>query len=502
MPFVRSVRGSLAVALSVLLAQAGTPLGLGAQATPTGMVLVQTSRADVVLGAPAIRDAGVDLKRMSLLIDGCRRSLSISEADSAAAVTAVPDRFVEPEANGRNIVVFTVLPNEGFQAGCGDPQGQSLVATSRGLRISFDTAYTRDRDIEQVVLRRGDRVIVPLASRSELVRRLGVGGFGPRRSHLSRVAFDLTDLAPSAGGGVDSLVLEVRFASSAVPELLPIPWPALREVWESTFSIRPATEAAAAPMPLPEPMDEVLRDAHAAYASGDPARAIRVAAPRLVTKNLPPSEARNGRVILGLSFFALRDTSAARVAFGRVVESDPCFTLAATSPAEAKVLVDALSRPYARCTSQALWFTAAKSAVLPGFGRPVRGAVAVVPRVTMLGLMVGAAVVAASSGSQARDRYDEYLAYQNAIPDPVNPQEPPSAIYADAEALRTRGRALWAATAAAWSAQVIHGVWKERRHAQSLAEVQQYGRRVRPRAVGVAPILRGSDHGLSVSITW
>lgn len=495
--------GHVCVRLSAALLPILLPLARPAQAQQSGgrHVLVQGTRTDVVISVPARANPPVEAQRLAVLVNGCRRNLTVSSADSAAFVTAQPEPWRSAAASAGTVVWLSVLAPEGLQADCGDTETQSGLVAARGLRVGFDTTVAPDRDLQRVIVKRGDTEITPIETQRLLVRRLGIAGFGTPRAGWFRVAIDIAEFAPNADGTRDDILLEVYALGGTDPDRVRLPWSALREAWESLYGERAAVTRgqAAAPLRLPAPGDEVLHAAHQAYANGDLREAVRLAAPRLQSANLTSADARQGRVQTGLALAALGDTAAARAALGKLVEREPCFTLDPAAPPAARALVDGLTRPGARCRSQSVLFTSLRAAALPGFGRPVRGA-GIVQGGLIAGLSIGGAALAVTSKSAARDEYAKYVAYQD-----VNTNEPERGaadLYNNAESLRKRGQLAWTVAGAAWGGQLIYAIWSEHRHAKRLSQVQGYGRDARTSALEVRPQISASTFGLSLSLAW
>lgn len=495
--------GHACVRLSVAMLPLLLPLALNAQTQPSDQrpVLVRGARTDVVISVPARADAAADGRRLAALVTGCRRNLTVAPTDSAAFVTLQPEPWRTPSASGSTVVWLSVLPPEGLQADCGDDETQSGLAASRGLRVSFDTTVAPDRDLQRVIVKRGDTEITPVESQRLLVRRLGVAGFGAPRAGWFRVAIDVAEFAPNADGTRDDISLEVYALGGVDPDRVRLPWSAVREAWESLYGERAAAArgTAMAPMRLPAPGDEVLHAAHEAYTGGDLRAAVRLAAPRLRASNLTTADARQGRVQTGLALAALGDTAAARAALGKLVERDPCFTLDPAAPPAARALVDGLARPAARCSAQSMVTTSLRSAVLPGFGRPVRRA-SIAQGAIIAGIVAGGVGLGVTSKGAAREEYAKYVAFQYV---PTNaPERGAADFYNNAESLRKRGQLAWTMAGVAWGGQLIYSIWSERLHAKRLAEVQGYGRDSRTGSLEVRPQFLASTLGLSLSLTW
>lgn len=475
--------------------------GASAQSDGFRPVLLQSARTDVVLTVPAREDLSAETARLSKLIAGCRRSMTIAPADSAAFVTARPDAWRTPAASASTVVWFSVMPSEGLQADCGDRSTQAGLAAARGIRLSFDTTYARDRDLQRVIIKRGEDEITPIETQRLLVRRLGANGFGEPRAGWFRIAIDIGEFAPLVDGQRDDVTIEVYSLGGVDPDRFVLPWTMIREGWEALYGERAAatTAAATAPLALAEPGDEVLHQAYEAYRAGDLRASVRLAAPRLESPNLTRADAVLGRVQVGLALVALGDTAAARAAFSKLVEREPCFTLAPTAPDAARALVDGLARPVARCKKQSAVRTGARAALLPGFGQPSRGT-AMTPRVAIASLVVVGVGYGILSGSEARTKYDAYLDYE------YNPTATrgfaADQLYRQAESVRLRGKAFLTLAGVAWGGQFVYALWNERRFGQRLAEVQNYGAGRRSAHLDVRPLLTPAAAGVSLSLAW
>jgi hypothetical protein len=464
-------------------------------------VLLQSARTDVVLTVPAREDLAAETARLSKLIAGCRRSMTIAAADSAAFVTARPDAWRTPAATASTVVWFSVMPSEGLQADCGDRSTQSGLAAARGIRLGFDTTYARDRDLQRVIMKRGEDEIAPIETQRLLVRRLGANGFGEPRAGWFRIAIDIGEFAPLVDGQRDDVTIEVYTLGGVDPDRFVLPWTMIREGWEALYGERAAATStvASAPLALAEPGDEVLHEAYEAYRSGDLRASVRLAAPRLESPNLTRADALQGRVQVGLALAALGDTAAARAAFSKLVEREPCFTLSSTAPEAARALVDGLARPAARCKTQSAWRTGARAALLPGFGQPSQGA-ALTPRVAIASIVVVGVGYGIISGSEARTKYDDYLAYQY-FPNELGGFVADD-LYRQAESVRVRGKAFWTLAGVAWGGQFVYALWNERRFGKRLAEVQNYGGGRRNVQLDIRPLLTPAATGVTLSLTW
>ncbi len=125
--------------------------------------LVRGSTADVLVLA-GMRDQAADQARLARLVTACRVAMEISPTDSVGFVTWQPPAPALDVWQLRDAVVISVLPRQDLFIDCDDAAAQATLAASRGLRVTLDPTYSASRDVAQVIVRRGDRVLTPLVS--------------------------------------------------------------------------------------------------------------------------------------------------------------------------------------------------------------------------------------------------------------------------------------------------------------------------------------------------
>lgn len=173
--------------------------------------------------------------------------MEIAPADSADVVNRPAAPFPLDVWQVRDAIVVVVLAMPDRLVDCDDPRTQAVLAPVRGLRITLDTTYSPTRDLTQVIVRRGDRVLRPLVVERHTVRRLGAGGFRVPREAWMRLVFDRAELAPGPTGRVDDLTVEVVDATGGSQSRIALPWIAVRIAWESALAARPVFGAVAVP---------------------------------------------------------------------------------------------------------------------------------------------------------------------------------------------------------------------------------------------------------------
>ena len=463
----------------VVVSVVGFPLQ--AQGALRGSIAIEGARTEVVLSATSVANRGADDLLMSTFIHGCRRATELSAADSAAVLERlVAPSWSLPSAPSASILTMTVLPAVSSVLFCADATAQGGVAAVRGLRVTYDTLYHGDRDVQRVVLHRGATVVAPLASEGRVIMQLTPRGLRTNGASLIRLAIDIEELAPDSSGVRDDLWLEVWNASDTLPDRVPLPWRAVRAAWEWFYASRAARSSGA----------------------GDPQAPDRLVIERLRAGGLSAADERRARVDLGFSFGDRGDSSAARVLLGGVLDRTPCLTLDASAPENAKRLMNGLRRPAARCTANSLAYTALRGALLPGFGRPTTRA-RKFSNVFLIGAMSAGMVLGQKKTDLAREAYDVYLGY-DPYGGPIGSFVPGKAgsLYDVAEGYRQDAKTMFTLVGALWAGSIVEGVWRERRHARALAEVRGYGRGSARASFGLMPDRRAEGVALSVALSW
>jgi hypothetical protein len=450
----------------ITLAVACMPLRATHAQVRTDPVLVEGNQSDVVIRSPDRSDAPGERTRLAALVQGCRERLDVSSTDSAAFVSATSPALAA-DIGAREVLVFAVLPAQARLVDCGTATPHLLLAATRGLRVTTDTAYAPDRDILQVIVRRGTAVLEPLDARRTQVRRLGPGGLRQVTAGWIQLAFDVSVFAPGASGSVEDLSIEVRTAAGGIAERIALPWSAVRQAWESGIAAR-------------RPQLPLGRMA----ARGSTLRA-RVEA----------------RAASAISLLRDGDSNGARIVLGALVATEPCFTFAEGVPAETRDLARALHRPAARCVAQRPYTTIARAALLPGFGRRASGE-SVTQRVTVAAAIIGGSLYARKMSATANDKYGDYLAIQAFDRPPLTEQPSMEALYGNAEEARTQANAVGLVAAVTWGAQIALAVWRERRYAEHLRDVQEVDPSDAGRGLGIAPAFDRGRTGLTIRWTF
>lgn len=491
----RATRTAAALCGSALLL-AGGGRALPAQAVnPT---LVRGRTADVLVHA-GVRDSAADQSRLAQLVTACRVAMEISPTDSAGFVTWQPPAPALDIWQLRDAVVIAVMPRQELFIDCDDAAAQATLAASRGLRVTLDPTYSPRADVARVIVRRGDRELTPLVSERHPVQRLGAGMFFPPTNSWARLAFSRSDFTPGASGSVDDLTVEVLHASGEPGERIAVPWVAVRVAWEASLMSRPVLGALVAPpVPLAAPTDARLRAVHDAYVAGEQERVVQLAVPHFFNGDQPVTLRLEARTHAVMALLALGDTASARIVTSTLVRETPCLTLDASAPAGVREVFASAPRPAARCEAQSPRRTAFKAALLPGFARPRTGTRADTRLLVMLSSL-GASIAAVQLHTVARDRYDDYLAYQARPIGLTEINTDMEQLYRKAERVRQGSVAVGTIGALVWIGQGVLAIRSERRFAEALQRVQGLGG---ASAVRISPSAGPQGIGLTLSLNW
>jgi hypothetical protein len=441
----------------------------------------ETARVAVILVDPIAASSIVGDSALQLLVVRCRNVMAISSEDSAYAVqhrsrdVARPGLGVEPW-----MVSFLVVARPTAPAACADREAQQLIAPTRGLSFTSDTVTRPTSEPYRALLMRGDHVIEPADTLRGSTYRLTPLGARFSRRGFARVAVALESLMPGSDGIPADVWLAVWFGDDTVATKVPVPTAIVAQLWERALVHRLDRATASAPDPeivafRPRPpVDRRLRIAYRDYTSGYYDRAAISAVQRMRDTVVTDADAVSAYVGLGLIALAHGDTVASRVAFARALADEPCLSLAADAPQEAREVFGALRRPSGDCRRGSLPVIALRGAALPGFGRaPTLGRKAMGAGTI---LAIGATTyLGFGARDEARIRYQEYLAVQRRSGWLNRIQPELDRLYDQADEKRRESRGWWRVAGGLWVASIGEALLQEQLRRRHLATVQAYG---------------------------
>jgi hypothetical protein len=441
---------------------------------------------NVVVAAPRALAQVSDSLSVAHALETCPPAI---RASFAAAYANEPTGVRGASRDDRVAFVLVPTPSSSFSCDASAHWNPALLA--RGVQIAVPNAFDVRSDVRTVEFSaRGQVLPLDSSARRAVVAISESAAQTVDRPSQIATWISAKYLAPDAAGHLPEVTLHVATSDSSSPEIVRLEGEALRDVWHDLVVVRIEKLGSAptphAPMPLPLPRDNPLREAHALYSAGQVVAAARIAEQRLSTNELSGRDALAARMLIVGALLAYGDSSAARIVLTDVLADAPCLTLSG-SQAVAERLIEAM-RPPARCSLTPLRRILLASLV-PGMGHAVIGNRS--SAVFAAGLTGAGAVVAWSLARNGEQAYGRYL-------DARSTDEAMSA-YGDASRSRRNARRALAAAATVWLVSGTTAVFTEQFHARSVARVHAYD--IHP-TVGLLPDVRGGEARISMSVTW
>jgi hypothetical protein len=442
--------------------------------------LVEGERFELLFLTPMAVDALAPDSLIVRATRGCQRALQLSDSVVESTAGLHPWARFDSAAYARPLIAVEVLPIERNRFDCHSGLAARFAALARGAQFGIFREYEASRDVAAAEFRRGG-LLEPatLSGRAPVTRVAHVRTVADGTSHV-RLYIEPVAFAPGPDGRIPPLEVHAWNLVDPEPEILPVPEPVARAIWQQLLPWRArqfAAEQAAAthegsaavPLTLPVPSDSILRLAHARYARGEHAAAAADALDRLMTWPLPSRPDTRGAMLqAAASFTTFGEDEAMTSLLADVLEVYPCLTFSADAPASMRAAAEQL-RPPARCTAHALPMIALRSLV-PGGGQMTT------PRRRRLGLTIlggtGAAYLLADQARHyAREAYADYRGF-------AGYGEPPAAaLYRKAETARLVSTLFTIGAVTTWSAAAVEALIAEWRHARALAAVRDVGAR-------------------------
>lgn len=404
--------------------------------------LVRGIGVDVVVVTSRTLSGSEADARLARMLHDCAQRLPLTPADSAAAVAhRSPDGWPAVTAD---TVAIVVLPRDGLTIRCDDQATQERLAAARGLRFTFDTTFTRDRDVRRIGVRVHSDEVTPLAAHQGAVRQVTPWGLREAGAGVQRIDLPLDLLAgDSAGLGV-GLTLEISGAVEATPVTVVIPPAILDSVWTELYAHRVASAGLAPGV---------------GSGVGPEARGFLAAIQR-----------RNDLEAAAL-LTAAGDTLASRVLLERALRRDPCLVVPADADERLPRIAASLPRAPVRCTAIPTGRVALRAALLPSFGRPVESLRRPLINGAIIGGIVWSVLYAQRADRESSKSYGEYLRVQHDLLDPPLSSTLATAHFARADRYRLTARDFRALAAGIWIGSIVEAVVRERAFARYLREV-------------------------------
>lgn len=432
---------------------------------------------------------------------GCRGATELPREWVDSTTLIQPWEEFDSATYARPMVAIGVYPFEDQRYDCRSGNLARFAGLSRGIIYGQFRTHTRQTEIAHVeVWRNGQLVPVPITGR-QAITKVGNGAVFQDGAVNNRIYLELESFAPATNGVAPSIVLQVWYYGSDLPEVMPLPEPVVRAVWQQMLPWRVQVLANAAggerrdvPLLLPEPGDSVLKEAHRRYMSGELASGAAMALNRLTYLPLPNrGETRTAMLMAAATLVDYGDDVSAQSLMSDILEVFPCLTLAEGTSPTLGIMADDYRRP-ARCTTVPLPMIAVRS-IIPGGGTwttPGR-------RNYALALLGGTAAAFATSSamhSYADGQYEKYEAHRGS-------QTTKAFVYGDkAQRGRTFGNALAITGIAVWVYAGVEAIYAERHHARELRAVTDVGAgpatNAASRTPRISPAVTPNGFGLKV----
>jgi hypothetical protein len=419
---------------------------------------------------------------MKELVDGCRRSLGLSDTQVVAVANVRPWAAFDSAMSGRPFVLVHVTPRIAAPARCSTAGLDEPLLVARGVVFTDRHTYSPLDDARHATVHvRGRRVHPLMYGRAPVHQVTRAPTASPRDTAMQlRLYIAESEIEPDTLGQFPSMEVRVYGPDTAHRELVLVPREVIRGAWYDLLawriaSLRPAPTADRPAVPLPTPADTGLRRAHALYARGAGRAAAAASERRLRSGRLTAEDARYARIQLATVLTEHGDSAGARVLLAEALRDAPCLTLASTAPRAHQRLAEQV-RPRGRCEVVRTEVVFRRGLAFPGRGQATVGRVGAARAAAIL--TFGSFAAAAVALQQANARY---AAYRDAttVDDAVR-------LYDRASGLRRASRLAVGGGAALWLLSAAEAAWTERSHARSVERVRDYGARplLRP-AVGV-----------------
>lgn len=357
------------------------------------------------------------------------------------------------------------------------PISPCLSATEAALRIASvqlvgsPAKPKPTNDLVGAAVTSSGRLIAPTIAARERAVILDAAGRSPLDPpHDLRVYLSPDELPPDAHGRFhDAVVWLTTRDSMRVPDSVAVAASDIAAAWSDLTPWRLARlRGRPHDTNLPRlraPDDSALRRAAGLYAAGDLLDAATLAAHRrakLFPGGARGTDSRYADLAVGSVFLAYGDSSAARAAYARALESAPCLRFAAHPAYD--VILDQVRPAGTRCSSISTAREVAAGLVFPGGAQWARhdwlGA-------TVVAIVTGTlSIEAAGQHANAQRQFD---AYRSAVgPAPV------AWMLDRANDSQHAARRLAIEAGEVWAASTVIGVVQERVHAWRVRRQQEY----------------------------
>jgi hypothetical protein len=443
---------------------------------------------DFLLGTPRAMDAMDSSRIIDTTLANCRRPLNISPVDSAKFADARPWAQFDSVADGRPVLVISIMPVLRNFTECGFKNLGRPAMIRRGMRFVTDFAYDPSRDPVSAVLISRLRIVKAAMLATAPVLVMSRDGIPSQRTGQLRLYIPYDAIAPTATGEMPQVELMIWTKAGGEPDHIPLPSNIIHMVWweylrwrSARLAARDNATMATAPaarrvtVRVPAPSDTGLRTALRRQGEGRDAEATSIMLERLTDDKLSVDDRRIALMSVASTFQADDDLPSAALVASELTAMDPCAlsggetsggtavgNQAYTGMRAAGALLDH-TRSESRCFAYRPGATLLRGIMLPGYGQTKTWS-------RIIGLSVGALTVggAFTAYSFLQSANNWYARYQADLSG-YAPRK-----FTNAENQRGNARTMAAATVALWVAAAVEAEWQERVHASRLAAVHEF----------------------------
>jgi hypothetical protein len=305
---------------------------------------------DFLMGTPRAMDAMDSSRIIDTTLANCRRPLNISTEDSAKFSTAKPWAPFDSLADGRPVLVISIMPVLRNFTECGFKNLGRPAMIRRGMRFVTDYAYDPSRDPSSAVLVSRSRIVKATMLAVAPVMVMSRNGVPRQPTAQLRLYIPYDAIEPLPTGDMPQVELMIWTVAGGEPDHIPLPGNILHTMWWEYLrwrSVRLATRDKATIATPPasrrqvvhvrEPSDDGLRAALRAQLGGHDADATSIMLERLTDSKLAVNDRRIALMSLASTFQADDDLPSAALVANELTSMDPCALSGTENPGGAAV---------------------------------------------------------------------------------------------------------------------------------------------------------------------
>jgi hypothetical protein len=428
-------------------------------AAPPQVIIAPRWRIMVAF-APTVTIFASD-SRVGQVITGCRSELPPGSMPLEYAATNSPWAAFDSATASRPLVVFSIAPNGGPGATCGDTLVELPHAVARAIEFRRP-GYIPDQNPATAHVRFGETRLQPAFVGRAPVLRISSGNPLRDTTQQLRLYVPLDDLRPDSTGSFPPT--ELRIGTSGIrQDTIEIPERVLRQIWAQSLPWRIdrlRSRPGITPLTLPPPADPAIQPSTDALRSGNTVDAAVLAQVGMSSRQ--PETRRYSRALIGSLLLAGADTLGSAVVMRQALEADPCLASSEQANPRVRAAVVRL-RPTGTCVVRSSSGVLARGLVFPGMGQASTGR-------RSRAIAIGTAAIFGMSGLAAMKSRQEYSSYRAA----TTPNAAAD-FYDSASNFRMIATSFAMTGVTVWVGSAMEAALKQRRNNASISQVSTYG---------------------------